>query len=230
MSITHAAWRQTNKSVIFLWEKCRPGAQFSPLFYSCQCSYFNSSKEAQMRTLQPSVLQQALLASPAVILWVFWKEIIFDANPQEHLPHHFSWLFQWRKETQYLPQLKSVFLSQNLPLPTHFLLAPQPQVQLRELMMQRWLGCLPASLPFGLQAGSDPLHSGHLSSLGICQCHHLAGLPSRCSPERTAQLSTVQIQCHSLYREGSEPLGDGASATLNINSLFFPEGKFCRYP
>lgn len=86
-----------------------------------------------------------------------------------------------------------------------------------EPMMQRWLSCLPASLPFGLQAGSDSFHSGHLSSLGPSQCHHSAGPSHRYSPERRAQLGIVQMQCHSLYREHSEPLRNVATATLNVN-------------
>lgn len=62
-----------------------------------------------------------------------------------------------------------------------------------------------------------PFHSGHLFSLGTCQCPHSAGPSYRYNPEMTAQLSIVQMQCHSLHREGSEPLRDVGSTTLNVN-------------
>lgn len=108
---------------------------------------------------------------------------------------------------------------QHLPLPTHFLLDSQLQEQLSlgadDSEMAELTACLP---PIWITGRIRcPFHSGHLSSLGTCQCHHSAEPSHWYNPERTAQHSTVQMQHHLLYREGSEPLRNVASTTLNVN-------------
>lgn len=135
----------------------------------------------------------------------FLKQFVFDAiSPGASFPP-FLLTVPVKKRGTIPTTTSSVSLSQNLPLLTHFPLASQ----------QRWVSRVPACLPFGLQAGSGPFQSGHLSSLGTCQCHHSAGPSLRYCPERTAQLSIEQMQHHSLYQVGSEPLTDMASTTLN---------------
>lgn len=146
----------------------------------------------------------------------FLKQFVFDAiSPGASFPP-FLLTVPVKKRGTIPTTTSSVSLSQHLPFPTHFPLASQLQVQLSlRDDDERWVSWVPACLPFGLQAGSGPFQSGHLSSLGTCQCHHSAGPSVRYCPERTAQLSFEQMQHHSLYRVGSEPLTDMASTTLN---------------